>query len=94
MELIKPRADGRYVLGELGPFSKIDELIRDQYFFLKLAEAVVLALGALAPKSKTHERHRPSPTSQTRALGIRARRHVAAAPDSFECVSRGGERVL
>ena len=40
MELIKLRADGRYVLGRLGPFSRIDELIRDQYFDLKLLEDV------------------------------------------------------
>ena len=64
MELIKPRADGRYVLGQLGPFSRIDDLIRDQYLDLKLLEDVVLALSAIGGKSKTHERPRPSSTSQ------------------------------
>ena len=64
MELIKPRADGRYVLGPLGPFSMIDELIRDQYFDLKLLEDVVVALSAITGKSKTHERPRPSSASQ------------------------------
>ena len=59
MELIKPRADGRYVLGQLGPFSKIDELIRDEFLFLKLAEAAVVALSAIMPKSKTHKKPRP-----------------------------------
>jgi hypothetical protein len=53
MELIKPRVDGRYVIGRLGPFSKIDELIRDQYLDLKLLEDVVLALAAITGKSKT-----------------------------------------
>ena len=64
MELITARADGRYLLGRLGPFGKIDELIRDEFLFLKLAEAAVVALSALMPKSKTHERPRPSPPSQ------------------------------
>ncbi len=63
MELIKPRADGCYVLGRLGPYSKIDELLRNEFFFLKLAEAAMLALSALAPKSKTHEGSRPSSAS-------------------------------
>lgn len=64
MELIKPREDGRYVLGQLGPFSKIDDLIRDEFLFLKLAEAAVVALSVIMPKSKTHKRPRPSPASQ------------------------------
>jgi hypothetical protein len=64
MELIKPRADGCYVLGPLGPFSKIDELIRDQYLDLKLLEEVVVALAGITGKSKTHERPRPSSASQ------------------------------
>ena len=80
MELIKPRADGRYVLGRLGPFSKIDELIRDEYLDLKLAEEVVVALSAIMRKSKTHERPRPSSASQNWALGKRPRGHVAATP--------------
>jgi hypothetical protein len=64
MGLIKPRDDGRYVLGRLGPFSKIDELLRDEFFFLKLAEAALIALRAIMPKSKTHETPRPSSASQ------------------------------
>ena len=51
MELIKPREDGRYVLGRVGPFSKIDELIRDDFFVLRLAEAAIVALSAILPKS-------------------------------------------
>ena len=47
MELIVPRADGRYVLGRLGPFSRIDELIRDHYLDLKLMEGVMIALSAI-----------------------------------------------
>ena len=47
MGLIKPRADGRYVLGPLGPHSRIDELIRDQFFDLKLLEDVVVGLSAI-----------------------------------------------
>ena len=69
MELIKPSADGRYVLGRLGPYSKIDELLRNEFFFLKLAEAAMLALSALAPKSKTHEGSRPSSASQSSGGG-------------------------
>ena len=71
MELIKPRADGRYVLGRLGPFSRIDELIRDQYLDLKLLEEVVVALDAITGKSKTHERPRPSSASQRSAAGTK-----------------------
>ena len=69
MELIKPRADGRYVLGQLGPLSRIDELIRDEFFLLKLAEAAVVALSAIMPKSKTHERPRPSSASHNSGAG-------------------------
>jgi hypothetical protein len=69
MELIKASPDGRYVLGQLGPFSKIDELIRDQYFDLKLLEDVVVALSAITGKSKTHERPRPSSASQKSGAG-------------------------
>lgn len=64
MGLIRPRADGRYVLGSLGPFAKIDELIRDQYLDLKLLEDVVLATGAIMAKSKTQERSSSSSASQ------------------------------
>lgn len=53
MELIKPRADGRYGIGPLGPYSRIDELIRQQYADLKLLEAVVVALSPMMQKSKT-----------------------------------------
>ena len=63
MELIKPRADGRYMLGRLRPFSRIDELIRDQYLDLKLLEDVVIAVNAIMTKSKTHQRPRPSSAS-------------------------------
>jgi len=81
MELIKSRADGRYVLGQLGPFSRIDELIRDQYFDLKLLEDVVIDIVAITRKSKTQERGSPSSASQNWALQI-AHRHVATSPDS------------
>ena len=73
MELIKPSADGRYVLGPLGPFSKIDELIRDEYFFLRLAHEAVVALSALTPKSKTQERPCPSSASQRLAAGKKSK---------------------
>jgi hypothetical protein len=63
MDLIELRADDRYVLGQLGPFAKIDELIRDQYLDLKLLEAVVMELSALMPKSKTHQTPRSTPAS-------------------------------
>jgi hypothetical protein len=53
MGLIKPRADGCYVLGPLGPFSMIDKLIREQFFDLKLLEEVVVALSEITSKSKT-----------------------------------------
>lgn len=69
MELIKLRGDSRYVVGRLGPFSKIDELILDEYFFLRLVQAAGVALSALMPKSKTHERRRSSPASQTSGVG-------------------------
>ncbi len=58
MGLIKPRADGRYVLGPLGPHSRIDELIRDQFFDLKLLEGVVVGLSAIMQKSKTQGKRR------------------------------------
>jgi hypothetical protein len=48
MNLIKPRADGRYGLGSFGPCGRIDELIREQFFDLKLLEGVVVALRAIA----------------------------------------------
>jgi hypothetical protein len=64
LELIRPSVDGRYLLGRLGPFSKIDELIRDEFFFLKLAEAVVVGLSCMMPKSKTHERPGAASASQ------------------------------
>jgi len=72
MELLRPRADGRYMLGRLGPFSRIDELIRDQYFDLKLLEDVVVALSAIAGKSKTHERPRPPSASQNSGAGSKS----------------------
>jgi hypothetical protein len=52
MGLVRPTADGRYVLGHLGPFSRIDELIRDEFFWLKQLEMVVVATAAIT-KSKT-----------------------------------------
>lgn len=69
MELIKLRGDGRYVVGRLGPFSNIDELIRDEYLFLRLAHEAVVALSAPLPKSKTHKRPRQSSASQTSGAG-------------------------
>ncbi len=83
MELIKPRADGRYVLGRLGPFSRIDELIRDQYLDLKLMEEVVVALSAItsiATKSKTHER--PGPSSASQSPGARNKRGSLCGNDT------------
>jgi len=52
MGLIKPRGDGLYVLGSLGPCPRIDELIREDFFILKSVEEVVVALAAIT-KSKT-----------------------------------------
>ena len=72
MELIKPRADGRYMLGQLGPFGRIDDLIRDQYLDLKLLEDIVLALSAIGGKSKTHERPRSSRPSQNSGAPVSA----------------------
>ena len=60
MGLIKPTADGRFVLGPLGPHSRIDELIRDQFFDLKLLEGVVVGLSAIMQKSKTQGKRRRS----------------------------------
>ena len=57
MGLIKPTADGRFVLGPLGPHSRIDELIRDQFFDFKLLEGVVVELSAIMQKSKTQGKH-------------------------------------
>jgi hypothetical protein len=64
MQLIEERADGRYLLGPLGPFSKIDELIRDQHLDLKLLERAVVAIAAITAKSKTRRRRRPPASSQ------------------------------
>jgi hypothetical protein len=69
MELIVRRGDGRYVVGRLGPFNRIDELIRDDYLFLRLAHEAVVALSALMPKSKTHQRRHPASASQTAGAG-------------------------
>jgi uncharacterized protein (TIGR03032 family) len=41
----------------------------DEYFFLRLVQAAGVALSALMPKSKTHERRRSSPASQTSGVG-------------------------
>ncbi len=60
MGLIKPTADGRFVLGPLGPHTRIDELIRDQFFDLKLLEGVVVGLSAIMQKSKTQGKRRRS----------------------------------
>jgi hypothetical protein len=56
MDLIKPRADGNYMLGSFGPFSRIDELIRDQFFALEELEQVLIAICAISAKSKTQRK--------------------------------------
>ena len=53
--------------------------------WIKAAEAHGLERSTIK-QSALHLRHK------TRTRGIRARRHVAATPDSFECVSLGVER--
>lgn len=53
MGLIKPRTDGRYVLGPQRRHSRVDDLIREEFFALKLLVGVLIALEALAGKSKT-----------------------------------------
>jgi hypothetical protein len=80
MELIRPRVDGYYLLGRLGPYSKIDEVLRDEFFFLKLAEEVLLALNAIMPKSKTHER--PGPPSASQNFGQENERASASGNDT------------
>ena len=53
MELIKPRGDGLYVLGSLGPFSRIDELIREEFFWLTQLEMVVVAIAAITKSTSS-----------------------------------------
>ncbi len=53
MGLIRPSADGLYVLGRSDP---LDELTRDQFLELKLVEGVLAALGGLMGKSNTRKR--------------------------------------
>ena len=80
MELIKPRADGRYVLGRLGPFGKIDELIRDQYLDLN-------AEGCRCRSQRDYQSQKPIegraclPRHKNRPLELRAQGHVATTPD-------------
>jgi hypothetical protein len=52
MGLIKPRVDGRYVLGSLGPCGRIDELIRDEFLNLKLLESLVILLASIGERPK------------------------------------------
>ena len=66
MGLIKPRSDGRYILGSLGPCGRIDELIRDEFLNLKFLEGVVVALAAIT-KSKTRRKGSTRHASQTSA---------------------------
>ena len=94
MELIKRRDDGRYVLGQLGPFSKIDELIRDQYFFLKLAEAVVLALGTILPKSKTQKTTRHAPGHRGPAPSKLPSSHGVQSEQSAQSARRRNHRRM
>jgi hypothetical protein len=53
MRLIKPRADGLYVIGHCDP---LDELTRERFLELKLVEGVLAALGGLMGKSNTRKR--------------------------------------
>ena len=50
MRLVKPRADGLYVIDQHDPH---EELMRDRFLELKLLEEVYLALSGLVSKSKT-----------------------------------------
>jgi hypothetical protein len=93
MNLIKPRADGRYLLGSLGPFSKFDELIRDEYLDLKLLEDVVLALSAIMGKSKTHEKPPSSSASQIWGGKDMVSRRVIRHDDCFARERRLGDET-
>jgi hypothetical protein len=66
MALIRSREDGRFVLGRIGPFSAIDELIREEFFLLKILEGVAVAIAAIT-KSKTQKKRRRLVASQNSA---------------------------
>jgi hypothetical protein len=66
MELIKSRIDGLYVLGR---YDWLDQEVRDRFFELKLAEALLVGLSAFVPKSKTHAlTGRPRPSHPTTSV--------------------------
>jgi hypothetical protein len=66
MELIKSRIDGLYVLGR---YDWLDQEVRDRFFELKLAEALLVYLSAFVPKSKTHAlTGRPRPSHPTTSV--------------------------
>jgi hypothetical protein len=53
MRLIRPRPDGRYVIGRYAP---LDELARERFLELKLLEGVLVALSGLMQESKTQKK--------------------------------------
>jgi hypothetical protein len=55
MALIRRRQDGLYVVGRYDP---LDELARERFLEVKLAEGVLVAFGSLVPKSKTRKGRR------------------------------------
>jgi hypothetical protein len=87
MELIKRRDDGGYVLGPLGPYSRIDEVIREEFFVLKLLEDAVIAVCSIT-KSKTREEARPSQASHRRGCNDNP---SSNARDRRECPRRDHE---
>jgi len=55
MSLIKPRSEGRYVLGDVGPCGAIDELIRDEFLNLKVLESLVILLASMGNNAKARQ---------------------------------------
>jgi hypothetical protein len=53
MELIRPRSDGRYVLGR---YDRLDELSREAFMDVKLLEGVLVGLSSLMQESKTQKK--------------------------------------
>jgi hypothetical protein len=50
LQLIRPRSDGLYVLGQYDP---LDELARERFLDLKLLEGLLVGLSGFMAKSKT-----------------------------------------
>jgi hypothetical protein len=64
MGLIKPALDGRFVCASPSPLARIDDLIREDFFNLRMLLEVAEAVSLITGKSKTQQRRSVSLASQ------------------------------